>query len=101
MPEAASLRARRLRTAGAGPEQHCNGKRDDRAEANPPREFHHRQPTGLRVQITAEQAEKFRLDGAIGSHLEVLERNDGYKGFNQTGINEIIARTDPRNAQAT
>ena len=38
----------------------------------------------------------FRREGAIGSHLEILERNDGYKGFNQTGISEIITRTDPR-----
>ena len=30
-------------------------------------------------------------------HLEILERNDGYKGFNQTGISEIIRETDPRN----
>ena len=49
--------------------------------------------------ITREQADKFATYGAIGSHLEVLERNDGYKGFNQTGISHIIRRTDPR-AQA-
>lgn len=47
-------------------------------------------------KITAEQADKFRREGALGSHLEVLERNDGYKGFNQTGISDIIHRTDPR-----
>ncbi len=46
--------------------------------------------------ITAEQADTFRTKGAVGSHLEILERNDGYKGFNQTGINEIIRDTDPR-----
>lgn len=46
--------------------------------------------------ITADQAEQFRRDGALGSHLEILERNDGFKGFNQTGISEIISRTDPR-----
>jgi hypothetical protein len=46
--------------------------------------------------IDATQAEKFRREGALGSHLEILERNDGYKGFNQTGINDIILRTDPR-----
>ena len=52
--------------------------------------------------ITAEQAEKFRREGAIGSHLEILQRNDGYKGFNQSGINEIIRATDPRRqAEAT
>ncbi len=46
--------------------------------------------------ITDEQAQLFRTHGAIGSHLEILQRNDGYKGFNQTGISEIISATDPR-----
>ena len=41
-------------------------------------------------------ADKFGKEGALGSHLEILERNDGYKGFNQTGISDIIQRTDPR-----
>lgn len=47
-------------------------------------------------QITAAEAEQFRREGALGSHLEILERNDGYKGFNQMGVSDIIARTDPR-----
>ncbi len=47
-------------------------------------------------QITSTQADQFRREGALGSHLEILERNDGYKGFNQTGVSDIIARTDPR-----
>jgi hypothetical protein len=47
-------------------------------------------------KITAEQADKFRREGALGSHLEVLQRDEGYKGFNQTGISDIITRTDPR-----
>ncbi len=46
--------------------------------------------------ITPEQAEQFRANGAIGSHLENLERNQGFKGFNQQGVSEIIAATDPR-----
>jgi hypothetical protein len=46
--------------------------------------------------ITQDQAEKFRTQGAIGSHLENLERNDGFKGFNQAGVSEIITATDPR-----
>jgi hypothetical protein len=50
----------------------------------------------LAGQINEEQAKQFRHDGAIGSHLEILERNDGYKGFNQTGVSDIISRTDPR-----
>jgi hypothetical protein len=47
-------------------------------------------------QITPAQAEQFRTQGAIGSHLENLERNEGFKGFNQKGVSEIIAKTDPR-----
>ncbi len=47
--------------------------------------------------ITKDQAIKFGTDGALGSHLEILQRDDGYKGFNQTGINDIILKTDPRN----
>ena len=47
-------------------------------------------------RITREQAEQFHANGAIGSHLENLERNDGFKGFNQQGVSDIIARTDPR-----
>ncbi|MEM0982342.1 MAG: hypothetical protein AAGI17_00160 [Planctomycetota bacterium] len=46
--------------------------------------------------ITDEQAAAFRASGALGSHLENLERNDGYKGFNQTGVSDIISRTDAR-----
>lgn len=46
--------------------------------------------------ISHDQAETFMRDGAIGSHLENLERNDGFKGFNQQGVSDIIARTDPR-----
>jgi len=48
--------------------------------------------------ITDEQARQFLANGALGSHLEILQRDDGYKGFNQKGISEIISATDPRNA---
>lgn len=48
------------------------------------------------ADITEKQAATFRRDGAVGSHLENLERNDGFKGFNQTGISDIIERTDAR-----
>lgn len=47
-------------------------------------------------QIDNEQAESFRENGALGSHLEILQRTGGYKGFNQTGISHIIRETDPR-----
>jgi hypothetical protein len=46
--------------------------------------------------ISAAQAEDFRLHGAIGSHLENLERNDGFKGFNQPGIDGVLRILDPR-----
>lgn len=46
--------------------------------------------------VTPEQAEDFRLHGAIGSHLENLERNDGFKGFNQPGIDGVLKIIDPR-----
>lgn len=46
--------------------------------------------------ISAEQAEDFRLNGSIGSHLENLERNDGFKGFNQPGIDGVLRVLDPR-----
>ena len=49
-----------------------------------------------KAQITEAQARQFRQEGAIGSHLENLERNEGFKGFNQKGVSEIITATDPR-----
>jgi hypothetical protein len=47
-------------------------------------------------QLNSDQGKKFLSDGSVGSHLEILQRDDGYKGFNQTGISEIILATDPR-----
>lgn len=50
-------------------------------------------------KITSDQAEKFRSKGAVGSHLENLQRREGYKGFNQKNVSYIIKKTDPRNAE--
>ena len=47
-------------------------------------------------QISEEQAKKFAKEGALGSHLENLERREGYKGFNQKNVSLIIKKTDPR-----
>lgn len=47
-------------------------------------------------KITHEQADKFLSYGAVGSHLENLQRREGYKGFNQKNVSLIIKRTDPR-----
>ncbi|MEO6033997.1 MAG: hypothetical protein ABIQ35_01950 [Verrucomicrobiota bacterium] len=46
--------------------------------------------------ITPGQFEKFLGEGAIGSHLENLQRHGGFKGFNQKSVSVIIAGTDPR-----
>lgn len=47
-------------------------------------------------KITSEQGERFMTHGAIGSHLENLQRREGYKGFNQKSVSIIIQKTDPR-----
>jgi hypothetical protein len=47
-------------------------------------------------KISVEQAQKFLRSGAIGSHLENLQRREGYKGFNQKNVSHIIKETDPR-----
>jgi hypothetical protein len=47
-------------------------------------------------KISAEQAEKFITQGVIGSHMENLQRKEGYKGFNQKNVSVIIKETDPR-----
>lgn len=46
--------------------------------------------------ISPEQSEKFHSYGAVGSHLENLQRREGYKGFNQKNVSIIIKKTDPR-----
>ena len=50
-----------------------------------------------RGAIDQQEADRMLAEGAIGSHLEILERNDGFKGFNQTGISQIILETNPAN----
>lgn len=49
--------------------------------------------------ITREQCERFLREGALGSHLENLQRHGGFKGFNQKSVSAIIAKTDPRQAR--
>ena len=46
--------------------------------------------------LSSSQAEAFAREGALGSHLELIQRRQGYKGFHREGINAIIAETDPR-----
>lgn len=49
--------------------------------------------------ITNALADQFLTHGALGSHLENLQRNEGYKGFNKDNISLIIKKTDPRISQ--
>jgi hypothetical protein len=46
--------------------------------------------------ITRDQAKQFIREGALGSHLENLQRHGGFKGFNQKSVSAVIAATDPR-----
>ena len=46
--------------------------------------------------IDEKQRARFAEQGAVGSHLENIQRGEGFKGFNQTAVSDIIRRTDPR-----
>jgi hypothetical protein len=45
---------------------------------------------------TREEGDRFLREGALGSHLENLQRRGGFKGFNQKSVSAIIAATNPR-----
>jgi hypothetical protein len=47
-------------------------------------------------QLADTQRAQFSERGAIGSHLENIQRDQGFKGFNQQTVSDIIRRTDPR-----
>jgi hypothetical protein len=47
-------------------------------------------------QISQENHGAFGQMGAVGSHVELIERNEGFKGFNQDSVSTIITHTDPR-----
>ena len=46
--------------------------------------------------INREQCAQFLREGALGSHLENLQRHGGFKGFNQKSVSVVISATDPR-----
>ena len=51
----------------------------------------------LRARLIDEhQFNRFVSEGALGSHLENLQRRGGFKGFNQKSVSAIIQATDPR-----
>ncbi|MEE4155269.1 MAG: hypothetical protein V2I27_14015 [Erythrobacter sp.] len=46
--------------------------------------------------LPPDEAERIRTEGAIVTHLENIERNEGYKGFNKPGIDGVLQKLDPR-----
>jgi hypothetical protein len=64
----------------------------ERWQVNPERV----KPLLAKQLITKEQADVFVQTGAVGSHLENLQRKGGFKGFNQKSVSVIIEATDPR-----
>ncbi|PYJ08289.1 MAG: hypothetical protein DME25_01955, partial [Verrucomicrobia bacterium] len=50
--------------------------------------------------IDEAQFHQFVAEGALGSHLENLQRKGGFKGFNQKSVSVIIQATDPRRPMA-
>jgi hypothetical protein len=48
--------------------------------------------------LGADESENIRLNGAVLSHLENIERNFGFKGFNKIGIDDVLRVLDPRAA---
>jgi len=46
--------------------------------------------------IDQEAFDRFGEKGAIGSHVELTERTEGFKGFNKDSVSQIITATDPR-----
>ena len=46
-------------------------------------------------QLSEEQASAFVRDRAVASHLENIQRGQGFKGFNQNSVSAIIKWTNP------
>ncbi len=48
-----------------------------------------------RNRLSEEAYQKISKNGAVGSHMENLQRRDGFKGFNQKGVSDIIRAVNP------
>ncbi len=46
-------------------------------------------------KLSEEAYEQIKAKGAVGSHMENLQRHEGFKGFNQKGVSAIIAAVHP------
>ncbi|MDD1743301.1 MAG: hypothetical protein LUO85_01590, partial [Methanomassiliicoccales archaeon] len=45
--------------------------------------------------------DEFMMSGAVGSHLELIQRAWGFKGFNQNSVTAILNATNPSTYQVT
>jgi len=46
-------------------------------------------------RLSEDAYQQIKVNGAVGSHMENLQRHEGFKGFNQRGVSEIIAAVNP------
>jgi len=46
-------------------------------------------------KLSEEKISAFAEQGAVGSHLEDIQRSQGFKGFNQNSVSAIIKWTNP------
>jgi hypothetical protein len=46
--------------------------------------------------LVSEKAADIAVNGAAGSHMETLQRREGFKGFNQHSVSNTMRVTDPR-----
>ena len=46
-------------------------------------------------RISKEAHDRIKQNGAVGSHMENLQRRNGFKGFNQRGVSQIIRAVNP------
>jgi hypothetical protein len=46
-------------------------------------------------KLSQDAYDRIKQNGAVGSHMENLQRRNGFKGFNQRGVSEIIRAVNP------
>ena len=46
-------------------------------------------------KISEDAYQQIKTRGAVGSHMENLQRQEGFKGFNQKGVSDIITAVNP------
>jgi hypothetical protein len=52
-------------------------------------------PLLIKGRISQEAYDRIKQNGAVGSHMENLQRRNGFKGFNQKGVSHIIREVNP------